>query len=128
MPRKNDPPLDTRWFDAACIDCIRNTTTEERQRIAVEWCMQIKNRTAYEGFAQARNLIPAALITVCLIEVDHPLVVYPNLSLKAKSLAGASIDILQAELKYEVVPIPVLVHNPCVQTPLVHRQSDEAER
>jgi len=125
MPRKNDKPIDTKWFDEACIDCIRNTTIEERQKIAVEWCVNIRNRTAYEGFAQARDLVPAALITVCLIEVDHPLVVYPNLSLKAQSLAGASIDILQAELKNEVVPIPVVVHSPCVQTPLVHRQSDK---
>jgi len=127
MPRR-DEELDAKWFDAECTKVFRRTrsgntpvtTEEERWQVVYDFCTG--NYETYKKLASDRGLIPAALLTACMVDIEHPLVVQDGQFL-FKSLFGASARILLAEIRQEVIHIPSkTVHSPCVQVAVVHRQ------
>lgn len=130
MPRKE--PLDTRAFDEAVVKAFAQTpngtvtTQEERRHWATVWCSG--ERESYVEFALSRKLAPLAFMVACLVDVEHPLIVTERGTLRTKSLLGAGVLILHAEAREEVVHIPSeVVHSPCVQVPVVHRQDAYAQ-
>lgn len=130
MPRKE--PLDTKSFDAEVVKAFAPklggtvTTQEERRDYAYRWCTG--ERESYMDFAEARGLVPVAFMVACLVDIEHPLITTERGTLAYPSLIGCAVRILEAELNAEVVHIPSkLVHTPCVQVALVHRQNAYAE-
>ena len=127
MPRKET--LDTSSFDEEVAKAFARvpggtvTNKEERRHWAIVWSQG--ERESYVEFALSRKLLPIAFMVACLVDVEHPLIVSERGTLRTKSLLGASVLILKAELTGEVVHIPSeVVHTPCVQVPVVH--SNEA--
>jgi hypothetical protein len=103
------------------------TTEEERWQVVYDFCSG--NFETYKRLASDRGLIPGALLTACMVDAEHPLVVRDGVFL-FKSLFGASARLILAEVRAEVIHVPVktvhthaeTVHTPCVQTPVIHRQ------
>lgn len=130
MPRKE--PLDTSSFDEAVAKAFARipggtvTTQEERRTWAITWCSG--ERESYVQFAISRKLNPLAFMVACLIDAEHPLIVTERGTLVSKSLLGAGVIILNAEIEGKLVHIPSpLVHTPCVQVDIVHKQEAYAE-
>lgn len=131
MPRKES--LDTKTFDAEVLKCFEviqdgrtRTTQDERREWAVRWCSG--EREEYAAFAQQRGLMPPAFMVACLVDVEHPLVTSQTGKLIQRSLLGAAVRILVAELNNEIVHIPSdVVHSGCVQVPVVHIENAQIE-
>jgi hypothetical protein len=83
-------------FDDQVVLVFQKTTVEERAGLAAEWLAG--DRAAHAGFAQERGLLPMALITGALIDVEHPILVDERGCLRAETLLGCSVLVLQASL------------------------------
>jgi hypothetical protein len=105
MARKKDL-LNSEWFDKQVGNVFEDyrTKEDERRKVAQDWCMG--DYESHHRLARERGLLPAAVITAALLEVDHPLLVENGL-LRCRSLLGCSILILQAQLHQRIVHIPL---------------------
>jgi len=114
MPRKVKVQEDHKFFESEVVRVFQLTGQQERFEIAQKWCLG--ERENHIGFAEARGLLPMALITGALIDVEHPLTVDERGCLRGGDLFGCSVLILQATVEGSVV------HIPCVQVGVVHRE------
>ena len=106
MPYRKAGKREQAIFDGQVVLVFQKTTVQERAEIAQQWCLG--EREAFVGFAQARGLLPIALITGALIDIEHPLLVDERGCLRANSLLGCAVLVTQAYVEGKVIPIPVL--------------------
>ncbi len=104
-------------FDEAVIDVFRKTSVDERERVALAFAAGKFND--HVSAATERGLLPIALITACLIDVEHPLLVDERGYLRAETLLGCGVLVMEAIAESRVVPTP------CVQVEVVHRLEAE---
>jgi hypothetical protein len=92
-------------FQNQCADVFQSSTQDQRRIIAMHWVSG--NFEEYHDFAFSQKLLPAAVITASLLDVEHPVIVNAG-RLIPRTLVGAFVLILQAEIRRgEVVPTPV---------------------
>ena len=119
MPRKAKDQ-ERALFEMQVIRAFQKTTVQERFDIALNWCLG--HRDAHVSFATMRGIVPIALVVAALVDVEHPLLVDERGSLRAGSLLGSTVMVLDVVINERVVHIPcVQTEKDCVQAGVVHK-------
>ena len=104
MTRKpTDNGMEEKQFNKSVMAAYQKTSPQERRDAVLSWSM--KDFESYVELANERGLEPMALIIAAMLDVEHPAICEGGL-IKARTLIGCSVLVLQEELRAKVVPTP----------------------
>jgi len=102
---KSKRKVSTAFDDAVQACFVAGKTSQlERYEIARTWCLGDKEH--HIGFAEARDLLPAALLVASMIDIEHPLIVDERGCMRAHTFLACSALLLEAQLSEKVIHIP----------------------